>query len=220
MRVILSSGGGKVLGESFASPDALKAALEAFTADWNTLLAHPFRWTYDGEGLHQKAVRRFTHMLRHPVADIELRILTKQQLLATNLLRDYLPLTSRETWAELDAALVSQHDALAEHIQAEPGPQRKLKAQQALAGLRKALDALFSPRRSVEVASDHGCVLAEVAMHPVAVDVHQRCHGLVGDRLATEAQIQVGDVAVHRPYALRDGFDSVAVDAHEAVLFG
>jgi hypothetical protein len=120
--------GRKVLGESFGSPDAFKAALEAFVADWNTLLAHPFRWTYDGEGLHQKAVQRFTQMLRHPVADMELRILTKQLLLATNLLRDYLPQVSRATWAELDAALASQHDALTEHIQGEPGPKRKLKA--------------------------------------------------------------------------------------------
>jgi transposase len=141
--------GRKVLGESFGSPDAFKAALEAFVADWNTLLAHPFRWTYDGEGLHQKAVQRFTQMLRHPVADMELRILTKQFLLATNLLRDYLPQVSRATWAELDAALASQHDALTEHIQGEPGSKRKLKAEQALAGLRMALDALFSPRPSV-----------------------------------------------------------------------
>jgi len=35
--------GRKVLGESFGSPDELKAALEAFAIDWNTLLAHPFK---------------------------------------------------------------------------------------------------------------------------------------------------------------------------------
>jgi len=55
--------GGKVLSESFASPDEIKTALDAFMADWNTLLAHPFQWSYDGKGLHEKAVQRFTKML-------------------------------------------------------------------------------------------------------------------------------------------------------------
>ncbi|MFQ5410163.1 MAG: IS630 family transposase, partial [Anaerolineales bacterium] len=78
--------GAKVLGESFASPDALKAALEAFAAEWNTLLAHPFQWSYDAAGLHDKAVNRFTTMLRGSAAQMELRILTKQMRLLTNLL--------------------------------------------------------------------------------------------------------------------------------------
>jgi len=30
-----------VLGESFGSPDELKAAIEAFANEWNLLLAHP-----------------------------------------------------------------------------------------------------------------------------------------------------------------------------------
>ncbi len=69
--------GRKVLGESFASPDELKVALEACAADWNTLLAHPFQWSYDGSGLHEKAVNRFTKMLRHSAAQMELQILAK-----------------------------------------------------------------------------------------------------------------------------------------------
>jgi hypothetical protein len=40
-----------------------KTALEAFMADWNMLLAHPFQWSYDGKALHEKAVQRFTKML-------------------------------------------------------------------------------------------------------------------------------------------------------------
>jgi transposase len=140
--------GRKVLGESFGSPDAFKAALEAFVMDWNTLLAHPFRWTYDGEGLHQKAVQRFTQMLRGLVTDMDLRILTKLLRLATNLLRDYFPQVSQETWAELDIVLTSQHAALDEYIQREPGPKRKLNAQNAMAGLQKALNDLFPAGRS------------------------------------------------------------------------
>ena len=78
--------GRKVLNESFGSPDQLKQALEAFTDDWNTLLAHPFRWSYDGTGLHDKAVTRFTRMLQNSAADMEIRILTKQMMLLANLL--------------------------------------------------------------------------------------------------------------------------------------
>lgn len=115
------------------------------TVDWNTLLAHPFRWTYDGKGLHEKAVRRFTQMLRRPAPQMELRILTKQLLLVTNLLRGYVSQVSLETWAEFATVLDSQHDAIAEHIQAEPGPKRKLNAQHALAALRDALDEFFHP---------------------------------------------------------------------------
>ena len=137
--------GRKVLDESFGSPEALKTALEAFAADWNTLLAHPFQWTYDGRGLHQKAVQRFTKMLHCSAAQMELRILTKQMRLLTNLLRDYASQVSNETWAQFAAALRSQSDPITELIDGEEGPQRKLNAQQALIGLNEALLDSFAP---------------------------------------------------------------------------
>ena len=65
--------GTKVLRESFGTPDKLKVALEAFADDWNTILAHPFRWSYDGKGLHEKAMKRFMKMLCKGAAEIELR---------------------------------------------------------------------------------------------------------------------------------------------------
>jgi len=131
--------GRKVLGESFGSPDELKAALEAFATDWNTLLAHPFQWTYDGTGLHEKAVKRFTKMLHSSVAQMELRILTKQMMLLTNLLRDYLSEVSEESWGQFAAVLRSQTDTITGLIQDEEGPQRKHKAQQAFNNLTAAL---------------------------------------------------------------------------------
>jgi len=143
--------GRKVLGESFGSPDALKTALEAFAVDWNTLLAHPFQWSYDGSGLHEKAVRRFTKMLSGSAAQMELRILTKQMMLLTNLLRDYFSEVSRESWEQFSAALCAQSESLAELIQSEEGPVRKLKAQQAFNNLTAALREYLAPTQNMAV---------------------------------------------------------------------
>jgi transposase len=130
---------GKVLSESFGSPDQIKTALEAFMADWNTLLAHPFQWSYDGKGLHEKAVQRFTTMLRRSPATMDIRVLTKQLMLLTNLLRDYFSEVSKECWKRFAVALSSQSQTIAELIQREEGPLRKKKAQQAAANLTAAL---------------------------------------------------------------------------------
>jgi hypothetical protein len=131
--------GRKVLNESFGSPDQIKRALEAFMDDWNTLLAHPFRWTYDGTGLHDKAVKRFTRMLQSSAADMEIRILTKQMMLLANLLKDYSSEVSRDSWQCLTAAIGSQSETIAELIRREEGPKRKHRAQQAAANLTAAL---------------------------------------------------------------------------------
>ncbi|MCP4390621.1 MAG: hypothetical protein GY802_20155, partial [Gammaproteobacteria bacterium] len=141
--------GRKVLGESYGSPDGLKAALEAFALDWNTLLAHPFKWSYDGNGLHEKAVKRFTKMLHCSVAQMELRILTKQMTLLTNLLVDYVSEVPKETWEQFYEALCLQSDTITDLIQSEEGPQRKLNAQQAFANLNEALCEYFASIREI-----------------------------------------------------------------------
>ncbi|MCP4288659.1 MAG: hypothetical protein GY792_30260, partial [Gammaproteobacteria bacterium] len=136
--------GRKVLGESYGSPDGLKAALDAFALDWNTLLAHPFKWSYDGSGLHEKAVKRFTKMLHLSAAQMELRILTKQMKLLTNLLSDYVSEVSKQIWEQFSEALRSQSDTITDLIQSEEGPQRKHNAQQAFANLNEALREYFA----------------------------------------------------------------------------
>ena len=141
--------GRKVLGESYASPDEFKAALEAFVLDWNTLLAHPFKWSYDGSGLHEKAVKRFTKMLLLSATQMELRILTKQMRLLTNLLSDYVSEVSKQIWEQFSEALRLQSDTITDLIQSEEGPQRKLNAQQAFANLNEALREYFAPIREI-----------------------------------------------------------------------
>jgi len=140
--------GRKVLTESFGAPDDLKAALEAFVDAWNLLLAHPFRWTYDGEGLHDKAVKRFAAMLRNSTTQMELRTLTKLLLLMTNLLNHYFSHVSEETWQQLFAALSTQSEGIIGLINQEKGPLRKKKAQNAVAQLVVALH-----QRSITIKS-------------------------------------------------------------------
>lgn len=134
---------GKILSESFGSIEQLWMAFDAFLAEWNSLLAHPFRWSYDGKGLHQKVVKRFTEMLR-AAAQIEMRTLTKQLRLMTNLLNHYFTEVSEEVWNEFSSTLASKAAVIADIIEREDGPQRKKKAEQAMTTLtitlRECLD--------------------------------------------------------------------------------
>lgn len=132
--------GAKVLNESFGSPEQLKTVLKAFVVDWNLLLAHPFRWSFDGKGLHFKAVKRFALMLRNSARTIDLRTLTKQLRLMTNLLTDYPSEVPEDGWQKLADSLSSQSAAIAALIHEEEGPRRKKNAQLALEGLMTALE--------------------------------------------------------------------------------
>lgn len=133
----------KVLCESFGSAPMLRAAFVAWLDEWNCLLAHPFRWTYDGEGLHDKAVTRFTDMLDQAAEQLEIRLLTKELLLMTNLIGSYFNKVDTDTWKQLDRVLQSQQHVLVARIQQEDGPVRKNNADNALAGLLAALRNCF-----------------------------------------------------------------------------
>ena len=89
-------------------------------------------------------MKRFTKMLHLSAAKMELRILTKQMGLLTNLLRDYVSEVSQETWEQFSETLRSQSDAITRLIQAEQGPVRKSNAQQAFAELNAALRQYFA----------------------------------------------------------------------------
>lgn len=133
----------KVLGESFGGPDELRAALLALRDEWNLFEAHPFQWSYDGKGLHEKAVQRFTKMLRAGIEKTELRFLTRLLKLMANLLNDYLNKVSEKIWTPFIVAFDEQHGVISEIIQNEKGPQRKKKAQAALSTLIASLHRRF-----------------------------------------------------------------------------
>lgn len=135
--------GRKVLRESFGSPDELKTAFDAFVEEWNLLLAHPFNWSYDGDGLHELAVKRFTEMLREEPVKMDIRILTKELLLMTNLLSSYYSEVSDSVWKRLVEKIASQFENIEAIIEKEEGHFRKKKAQLAVERLVFAVNQHF-----------------------------------------------------------------------------
>jgi transposase len=129
----------KVLKESFGSAEALQRAFEAFLALWNDLMAHPFNWRYDGKGLHDKAIKRFTQMLEHSAATLENAMLTKQLRLMKNLFDDYNNEIDENLWQKMTEALESQHSVLEKLIEDEKGPVRTKKAACALTSMMQLI---------------------------------------------------------------------------------
>jgi len=122
----------KVFNESYGSPDDLKEGFEAFLEEWNTLLAHPFKWSYDGKGLHKKAVNRFTAMLKQAANKLEISTLTKQLCLMNNLFDQYFHEVPIKNWEKLFAFLQTQKTTIRKNIMKEKSPLRKKKAVSAL----------------------------------------------------------------------------------------
>lgn len=129
----------KVMNESYGSADELKEAFESFLDEWNTLLAHPFRWSYDGKGLHKKAVIRFTEILMQAANKLEISSLTKQLQLMRNLFCQYTSEIPKTYWEKLYHTLVSQETTLKKSIMNEEGPKKKKNVETALSSLLSVL---------------------------------------------------------------------------------
>ena len=130
----------KVFNGSYGSVDELKESFEAFLEEWNTLLAHPFRWSYDGKGLHKKAVSRFSEMLKQAANKLEISTLTKQSRLMANLFDHYFAEVPEEEWEKLYNVLQSHNATLRNSIMSEEGPIKKENAEKALNSLLSVLE--------------------------------------------------------------------------------
>lgn len=132
--------GRKVLGESFGSATALKTAFEAFVEEqWNGLLAHPFKWSYDGNGLHEKAVRRFTKMLADSAETFDVGTLIKMLALMTNLLNDCFHKVPVSTWELLFETATQKDEVIVHLIEHDEHPRRKRKAKKILTAFRRSI---------------------------------------------------------------------------------
>jgi len=103
-------------GRSFRSVDELTETLLAFHHTWNEHFAHPFNWTYTGDGLHEKAVRRFTNWLVLKPSKLNRKFLHKQLQLLRNMVDDYWPAVPNKQWQSLHQALLDSKDYLREII--------------------------------------------------------------------------------------------------------
>jgi transposase len=130
----------KVLNESYGSAKELQESFVSFLEEWNTLLAHPFHWSYKGKGLHKKTVSRFTKMLKQAASKLEISSLTKQLQLMFNIFGQYISEISMDYWRKLFDALQAQEATLRNSIMNEKGPLKKKNAENALNSLLSALE--------------------------------------------------------------------------------
>ena len=130
----------KCLNESFDSPESIYKAIYDFVDLWNSLLAHPFTWKYDGKGLHQKTVNRFIKMLENSMTKLNIKFMTKQFLLMQNLMTNYQTEIQFESWVKLHQLINSNHEQLIGIILKDGGPKKMERAQIALNNLTDSLN--------------------------------------------------------------------------------
>lgn len=130
----------KCLKESFDSPTSIYHAIYDFADLWNSLLAHPFQWNYDGKGLHQKAVNRFIKMLENSITKINIKFMTKQFLLMQNLIKNYQTEIKFESWIKLHELICLNRDQFNTIIINDGGPKKMEKAKTALMNLIDSLN--------------------------------------------------------------------------------
>lgn len=124
---------------SFESRQALVRSIDDFAHTWNEHLAHPFSWTYRGEGLHGKAVRRFMRLLHMESSQMEIRFLTKQLQLMANMAREYRAHVDIADWRHLHNLVIEKQNYLHGIIAAGPKEPQRAKAKQALQSLFELL---------------------------------------------------------------------------------
>lgn len=121
------------------SVDAQQQSILDFAETWSEHFAHPFTWTYRGDGLHGKVVHRFTRLLEMETPQLETVHLTKQLLLLGNLVRDYWVQVPTVDWQELHYALIQQDSYLVDVIGSAKNARKREEAEQALEELNRSL---------------------------------------------------------------------------------
>jgi len=114
----------------FSIPQLCQSIL-SFAGTWNDFYAHPFHWSYTGEGLHGKAVRRFSRLLEIETDQMESTFLTKQLLLMSNIAEQYLHFVPDADWAHLLALAKEKSDYIVQTIESDDRPRAKKKAMEA-----------------------------------------------------------------------------------------
>jgi transposase len=95
--------------QAFHSVPFLEEMIMEFIKTWNKFFAHPFTWTYTGQGLHEKAISRFNRLLLIESKQMDVKFLTKQLLLMSNIAKIYNKTDTRE-WQHLHDIVVEKKD--------------------------------------------------------------------------------------------------------------
>jgi transposase len=117
--------------DHFDSVDQLQTSISAFIETWNRCFAHPFKWSYTGEGLQAKAVRRFCRLLTIETDQMDSKFLKSQLLLMSNIAASYLKLVPHADWMQLLEPAAEKQSYICGIIEKETGPRRRQSAQEA-----------------------------------------------------------------------------------------
>ena len=117
----------------FCSVEQLCQDIVAFIETWNACFAHPFSWSYTGEGLHAKAVRRFCRLLAIQTEQMEGKFLKSQLLLMSNIADHYIELIPSPDWLQLLQLAVENDPYITNIIDTDPKPRRQKAARKAYA---------------------------------------------------------------------------------------
>ena len=130
----------KCLKESYDSAESIHEAIYDFVDTlWNSLLAHPFTWKYDGKGLKQKVVNRLIKTLDHNPGKLNITLMTKQFRLMLNLINDNQAEIKPESWFKLHELICLNQEKFNSIIIKDGGPIRMNNAQIALRNLTDSL---------------------------------------------------------------------------------
>ena len=124
----------------FGSVEELTQAIMNFAQTWNEHFAHPFTWTYRGEGLHGKVVRRFMRLLQMESPQMDIRFLTKQLLLMENMVQDFWIQVEKDDWQQLLHLVNQKQSYLSSVIVCAPKEFQRIKAEQSLKCLTRMLN--------------------------------------------------------------------------------
>jgi len=117
--------------DHFTSVATLRKTIINFLDTWNDFYAHPFTWSYTGEGLHGKAVRRFCLLLSIETPQMDSKFLTRQLLLMSNIAENYLGLIPVADWLRLIDLASEKRDYIKNIIQSDHRPKCQNKAREA-----------------------------------------------------------------------------------------
>ena len=118
--------------QSFQSVQFLQETIEEFIETWNKFFAHPFTWKYTGEGLHEKAITRFNKILFLESKQMDIKFLTKQLLLISNIAKTYYGEVRTTVWKQLHDLIVEKIDYIHGIISGVKKERQIIKAQNAL----------------------------------------------------------------------------------------
>lgn len=118
--------------QSFKSVAILQEKIIEFIETWNNFYAHPFKWKYTGEGLHEKAISRFNKLLLIESGKMDIKFLTKQLLLMFNIVQVYYKILQSKEWLLFSDLILSKSDYINKIISGEIKEKKKIKALQAL----------------------------------------------------------------------------------------